>query len=582
MADDHYCSQQQPPYQGVAAEEEIVSRDEDNRIPHYEDFKQFLLKKIQREFQTYDTNNNQVESSSIVDLRTATVSSDLQTIPLDNSNHTRSNLIPANNNSNIDSLTYRQNDCLRHQTSEDRNSNLHGSILLKKMLQAPVGANLGEIASPPIGGYRFSAMDHYQSNSLLDNSDTLTAESDNQDNNEENFENTSDCYGLLSSMKGEYLFNESNFVKHVDEIGQQITNVLTNENDNRYKYSTNNDTHQDYENWTITNVMDATDTNCTTSDLVQSSRIYQTMYYDNTGSIPLNKPTNDEGLTCQYRTIENVHAYNSSQNLFNFNATEESQYYETNIIPNMQSDSTSTHYLQNLIKFTTETNQEYFQNTHSYSNANINQDTYSSTVSQTFSNNNRYNSNTLCENSCSNNNQGNISLSENFEQQTPNCHSTVQMSESSTKKNVSSTVDKVKTNGILDAFWPKKFSKIPADPILESILNFIDTERIDLSKLDQTSCVHCYVAPIVTHSPESSHVICSQKARFVAEYRQHSFYPHWLLYNDSSRGMQMANLQTELEESATEEMPVLCTSILKSTPDLNESIEGTRDSIPEL
>lgn len=423
----------------VGAEEEIASRDDDNRIPHYEEFKQFLLKRIQREFQTYDANNNQIQDPNIVDLRTAAVSSEVQKVPLDATTYNRPNIIAVNN---TDPFVYQPNDNVEYQTLEDTNSNVQGSIILKKMLQAPVGANLGEIASPVLGNYRLWTMEQYHSNNLLDNSDTLTAESDN----EENLENNTECYGLLSGIKGEYFLNEPAFVKNVEDIGQHISNVLTNENINQYRYPTTNiDMNQDYESWTITNVMDTADNNCTPD--VQSSKIFQTMYYDNIPSDTLNKPVNDESLTCQYRVTENIPSYNSTQNLLNFNASEENQYYETNIIPNVQPDCTSTYCLQNLIKCSTETTGEYMQTTHSFSNANTDQDTYTSTVSQTFPNNSHYNSDLPYEYSCSHSNQGNIQLAENLEQTEENCNSQIQV-ESSVYKNISVTTEKVQVNGM--------------------------------------------------------------------------------------------------------------------------------------
>ena len=575
MADDYYYPQQQPPYQWVGAEEEIVSRDDDSRIPHYEEFKQFLLKKIQREFQTYDTNNNQVQDSTIVDLRTATVSSEVQKVPLDISNYNRSNIIAVNN---ADSFVYQPNDHVEYQTLEDPNNNLEGSVLLKKMLQAPVGANLEEIASPVMSGYRLWTMDQYQPNNLLDNSDTLTAESDNQDN-EENLENNAECYELLSGIKGGYFLNEPTFVKNVAGIPQQISNVLTNENVNQYRYSsTNIDMHPDYENWTITNVMDGTDTTCTASD-AQSSKMFQTMYYDNIGSDSLNKPMNDETVTCQYRTAGNVPSYSSNHNLLNLNPPEENQYYETNIIPSVESDSGNTYYLQNIVKYNTEANGEYLQSTHTFSDANMNQGTYTSsasTISQAFSNNNHYNSDLTYDYSCSHNTQGTIPLSGNVEQS----YSVTAQTESSINKNVSSAAHNAQTNGILDPFWPKKLSKTSANPILENILNLISSKRIDLSKLDQTSCVYCYVAPVVTHTPVSSSLTCSQKERFVAEHRQHSFSPHWLLYNDTSCGMRMGNSQMKRGESVATETRALHASGSHNNPDLRESIEENEDSIP--
>ncbi|KAK9309763.1 hypothetical protein QLX08_000743 [Tetragonisca angustula] len=576
MADDYYCPQQQPPYQWVGAEEEITNRDDDNRIPHYEEFKQFLIKRIQREFQTYDANNNQIQDSTIVDLRTATISSDVQKGSLDISDYSKSNIVPVNN---VDSSIYQPNDNVEYQTLED--SNVQGPILLKKMLQAPVGANLGEIASPVFG--RFLSVEQYQSNNLLDNSDTLTAESDNQDN-EEILENNTECYGLLSGIKGEYFLNEPTFVKNVEEIGQQISNVLTNENVSQYKYpNTNVVMHQDYENWTITNVMNASDNNCPTSD-VQSSKIFQTMYYDNIGSDALNKPINDESLTCQYRMAETVHPYNSNQNLLNLDPLDDNQYCDTNIMPQVQSDCNNTYYLQNLIKCSTETTGEYLQYMHSFSNANTDQETYGSTA-QTFSNNN-YSSNLSHEYSCSHNNQGTIPLSENVGQ--PEQNSIVQ-TESNVHRDMSNMSEKLQTSEILDPFWPKKNSKMPSDSFLENILNFINTKRIDLSKLDQTSCVYCYIAPIVTHTPVSSSVTCSQKKKFVAEYRQHSFSPCWLLYNDTSSGMRMANLQTKIRETM-DESRILYTPMSNSNSDIRESVPDdakseiaeSEDSISEV
>ncbi|XP_029040873.2 uncharacterized protein LOC114875105 isoform X1 [Osmia bicornis bicornis] len=576
MADDYYCPQQQPPYQWVGAEEEIASRDnDDHRIPHYEEFKQFLLKRIQREFQTYDANNNQIENSTIVDLRTVPVSSDTSKDPLNDSNYIKSNIIAVNN---TDSFVYQPNDNVEYQTLEDTNNNEQGSILLKKMLQAPVGANLGEIASPVLGSYRLWSMEQYQSNSLLDNSDTLTAESDNQDN-EENLESNTECYGLLSGTKGEYFLNESTFVKNVEEIGQQISTVLTNVNGNEYKYpSTNIDMHQEYENWTITNVMEGTDNSCVSD--VETSKVFQPIYYDNMESDTANKPVNDGSLTHQYRVTENVHPYHTNQTLSGLNPSEENQYYDTHIIPSVQSDCTNTYYLQNLIKGSTETNVEYLQTTHSFTNANMDQDTYTSTISQTFSTNNHYNSDLPYEYSNSQNNQASIPLSGHSEQCEQNCNST--QTKFNHEKNTSGTIEKAQTNGILHPFWPKKMSKISTDSILENILNFINTKRIDFSKLEQTSCVYCYIAPIVTHTPVSSNISCSQKEKFVAEYRQHSFSPCWLLYNDTSCGMRMANLQSKFEETVVEDSRVLYTPSSNSNSDLKDSIEENEDSITDV
>lgn len=386
-----------------------------------------MIKRRHREFQAYDTNNNQIQDTAVVDLRTATVSSDVQTVPLD-ANYNRSNIIAVNN---VDSFIYQPNDHVEYQTLEDTSSNMQGSVLLKKMLQAPVGANLGEIASPVIGGYRFWTVDQCQSN-LLDNSDTLTAESDNQDS--EDLDNNAEGYGLLSSIKGEYFLNEPTFGRNVDEIEQQIPTILTTETVNHYKYPTNVDMHQEYENWTVTNVMDVTDVN-SASD-VQSSKMFQSIYYDNMGPEALSRPMNDENLY-QYRTAD-IHSYNLNQNLL-MNPTEQGQYYDANI-PGAQSDNAN--YLQNLVKYNAEANGEYYQSTHS-SNANMHTYSSSTSVSQTFSNNSQYNTDPY-EYSCSHN-QGNVPVSENLEQE-QSC-GTIQ-TESNSSKNVSTIVRKTEANGM--------------------------------------------------------------------------------------------------------------------------------------
>ncbi|XP_017889345.1 rho GTPase-activating protein gacZ-like [Ceratina calcarata] len=553
MTDDYYCSQQQPPCQWVGAEEEIANKDDDSRITQYEEFKQFLLKRMQRDnFHSYDANNNDTNNSTILYVRTPSVSSE-QKDALETCSHPRCHVIAVND---TESFVYQSNENVEYQTLGDTNNNVQGPILLKKMLQAPVGANLGEIASPVFGNYKFWTMEHDQaSNNILDDSDTLSAVSDNGDN-EENLENNAEYYGFLNSVKGEYFLNEPTFAKNtaLEKIGQ-FSNVLTNENANQCKYyATNNDINQEYETWTVANVMATTDNNGATSDF--QPKMFQNVYCDNVGPDTLHNPVSDDHLSCQYKVAEVTDSYNANQNILTLHPSEENQYYERNLIPNVLPDCQSTYYVPD-----TETNVEYVPETQSNVNANQNP-----VVPQTFANYNQYNSDLSYEYSYSQSNLKNIPLSGNPEQFDQNCNA-VQI-EHNNQRNMPNVSEKAQVNGVLDPFWPNKH---PRSPYLENMLNLISNKRIDLSKVDQTSCVYCYVAPIVTHTSVSSNSTCSQKEKFVAEYRQHSFSPNWLLYNDTSYGLRMANLQAKIQE----ESRIIDAQMSTNNSDLRESAEGS-------
>lgn len=94
--------------------------------------------------------------------------------------------------------------------------------------------------------------------------------------------------------------------------------------------------------------------------------------------------------------------------------------------------------------------------------------------------------------------------------------------------------------GTVETFWPKWTSE-PNN--LENILNYHESKQVDYSKLSQTSCVYCYVAPIVSQRSSLAINGCSIERRYIAEQRQHSFSPYWMLYNDTSQGMRMMNVR---------------------------------------
>jgi hypothetical protein len=97
---------------------------------NYNDIRQLVLYTSHGVYGNCDTNNNSTLIDEIMDLRTeATVSnyrSSMETTHINNTNQQQQIVQPT-----VDESTSRKM-----------------SLLLKKMLQAPVGANLGEIASP--------------------------------------------------------------------------------------------------------------------------------------------------------------------------------------------------------------------------------------------------------------------------------------------------------------------------------------------------------------------------------------------------------------------------------------------------
>lgn len=96
----------------------------------------------------------------------------------------------------------------------------------------------------------------------------------------------------------------------------------------------------------------------------------------------------------------------------------------------------------------------------------------------------------------------------------------------------------------MEPFWPKWTAETNNN--LENILNYHVSKQVDYSKLSQTSCVYCYVAPIVSQrSSLTNNGHCSVERRYTAEQRQHSFSPYWMLYNDASQGMRMTNIPSD-------------------------------------
>ncbi|XP_018343929.1 PREDICTED: uncharacterized protein LOC108749618 [Trachymyrmex septentrionalis] len=498
--DDYYCQQQQQqpqqqsPYQWcfpflqIGAEEEIVSKEDDTKIPQYEEFKQFLLKRIQREFQACDNNNNQVEDLNIVDLRTTSMSPNLQTIPLVEPSYPKVNLI-----NDTDPLAISSTDRSNYQVLKEPEGSSQGSFLLKRMLQAPVGANLGEIASSL-----------FWASNLLDNSDTLTAESESNENENQLDTNTNEYYNLLKNSRGEFLLNEANLVP------QQVSSVLTS--DNQYRFPSDVDNRPNsYQNWTITSV------EVPDGDLQSSnSRVFHAIYYNNTD--PTVATANmDNNVTYQYQTDTSC---NNGQNFFNFDTQNVNYTTGTDIMAN---DTSDIYYLQNFGKHTGEMDTGYFRNVDTFGQNNVQQNVYANDQQYQYIYP-RFTQETK-----------NL-FNERFEQPQSNL---VAGLEHNINQETSTGNLQGPANGTVEAFRPKWTSE---SNNLENILNYHLSKEVDYSKLSQTSCVYCYVAPIVSQRSNLAINGCSIQRRYTAEQRQHSFSPYWMLYNDTSQGMRMTNV----------------------------------------
>lgn len=313
-----------------------MSREDDTKIPHYEEFKQFLLKRIQREFQACNNNNNnQVEDLNIVNLRTAPqMSPNLQTIPLVEPSYPKANLI-----NDANPLLISSNDRSSYQILKEPEGGPQGSFLLKRMLQAPVGANLGEIASSL-----------FWTSNLLDNSDTLTAESESNENEDQLNANTDEYYNLLKNSKDEFLLNEANL------IPQQVSGA-----DDQYRFPDDVDNRPNsYQNWTITSVMEVPD------DDLQSSNVFHAIYYNNTDATVAANANNN--LTYHTDT-----ACNGGQNFFNFDSQDINYTTGTDMIVNDPSD---IYYLQNFSKHSGEMSTGCFRNVDTFEQSNVQQNVY--------------------------------------------------------------------------------------------------------------------------------------------------------------------------------------------------------------
>lgn len=265
-----------------------------------------------------------------MDLRTAAISpNNVQSIPLDVPSCPKASLIDA------DPLAIPTID--RYQVLKEPEGSSQGSFLLKRMLQAPVGANLGEIASSL-----------FWASNLLDNSDTLTAESDNE-NEEDQLEtavNTTQYYNLLKDAKNEFYQSEAS-------LRSMETPMPQTSAEDHYRYPGNMENRPNYQNWTVTSVMELPE-----SDL-QSSKVFHAVYYNNTdptiASNVANNNNNNNNPSYQYQ-INAEAAYNGNQNFLSSDVN-----YAIGADAMAVNDSSDIYHSQNVAKNSEELDTTYYR-----------------------------------------------------------------------------------------------------------------------------------------------------------------------------------------------------------------------------
>ncbi|XP_046749324.1 myb-like protein AA isoform X2 [Diprion similis] len=625
MADDYYAAQHRLPYQWVGAEEEISNRqDESNRVPQYEEFRQFLLRRIQRDYQTYNTNNDDNNNNNNNNLnmndRLNSVNHSGLIVTRNEVDQTTS-IAPLNSLETVQPYSeqvHLQNGAFDYQILDDPTGNGNTSILLRRMLQAPVGADLGEIASPEAqpqgsscrvwGGAEYN---QGQAN-LLDNSDTLSANSDMNGNEEiNNWPIGSEYYKFVNSVRDQLILNPGNVTagRAFDDqtvLGGQFSGSVLNPGESpgvQYQLLYANQLTDVQPNcpqpWEMVRAAAPFDVDDLNDDKVRNyaAKTLPTAgssYYDVANVVdyassrpleydqdPLQQdfPT-EEGAATLYPGSQNGTVDHCGNNVLDPSRSERKFYRD-------MSNGSEIYSPQHPAKQINETACNYsFVKPLSYSgNYNASSDiqqqatagfpplmqnlSFTSTSTSTYKQIDNF-SQLQTTQSEAFNRSGNFGYYTYNGLRKVDDHPTIdgqqlcieaggmpitvpksELAEGGTRArsqnktvlmgSASTTLESDVTTS-LEPFWPQRpaTSKMTGN-YLENMLNLNTYGYIDYSRIDQTSCIYCYAAPIVTQRLSSSSLpACSQKRRFIAEYRQHTFSPYWLLYDDTRTGMQMS------------------------------------------
>ncbi|XP_043270927.1 putative uncharacterized protein DDB_G0282133 [Venturia canescens] len=586
VTDDRYYARHQPPYQWVGAEEEITMKEDGvMKVPNYMEFQQFLFHRLQRDqYQMlHSLSENEVgQGPSIVDLRTGAGSSVPHLLNMETDNVKSSVTMDPNS---FD----RPSSEMELQIIENPNENNQTRPeLLKKLLEAPVGANLGEIASPDANSPRIWSVDQYaNSGNPVDDSDTLTAESDtendelwdpsnnnNNNNDNNNSNNAMHYYDALNNSKNYSYSNGSETLSRNNESIGQLRNSFSSGTIQQYSFGYHQvtDIQSNCDKWIATNNFVNRDSSYT-EHITENSRFYNSVYYENNvASSSITRPINLD-RKFQFNGPNESLNYGDNQTALHgqrFNwSTETHPYYQNHSALTNPSGITNDPYSQQITKqIILDSNREYcvqgsneintVQNPcHAeiqsvpetqFSGHAYNRDSAATPFHSQHENNNdtQYYSNYYPQYSHQHTEHlATFSGTINPNQQYHQTNGIAQETDTHKNPTESSTTQTV-SNGVLDPYWPRWPMNAAATSTgnLETILNLHgrNNSGFDYSKKNETSCVFCYTAPIVTQRIEASNTLCTPSKPPIAESRQHLFTPNVLVYNDASTGMIMANM----------------------------------------
>lgn len=187
--------------------------------PHYEMFRQYLIQRIQKNYQNFDTNNNDTMDTTALNLKAGamdfTSQSNVFTNPVDANTFLTSPIM--------------ETQAAESQSSRNMNDNNYKPMILQKMLQAPLGTNLGAMAR--LEANQILPMEHYQSLRIVDdnNSDTITADSESADEEW----NEREYYNIFDNRRSQTVFSEQTQIPQFNL--DQMMNYLQNNGQNGYQ-----------------------------------------------------------------------------------------------------------------------------------------------------------------------------------------------------------------------------------------------------------------------------------------------------------------------------------------------------------
>ncbi|XP_014230929.1 uncharacterized protein LOC106655194 [Trichogramma pretiosum] len=523
--------QQQYPFQWVGAEEEVNTNKYDPLKCNlsYNDIKQLILSSSK------DRNNNGSLLDEIIDLRT-----EAPTI----TNHTNT------------------------LVTQSEDSSARMSLLLKKMLQAPVGANLGEIASPvsnwPLDTYQI------REQPSPDNSETMTAKSDINENDEIWQDNVTSVTGALPCVfSTDQSYNNNNindnynnnngvlykrehclsFYKSPLDNIVESNSICYNSQSYQFEFAPQPDSQEHCRNWLASNSLEIPEPPDYGSRLMASAP--ETFQY------PSPETTADVLDTSPTSGASNVNIMQSSGGSYCLNdqpyLSSATLLDPTNsIVPEIHFDPLRYYQTPPSSSIQPAETQDYYRDLGPFSTNNgENQQRQCSTNTENFMppiygvdlESAPYDSAYYQDPNTS----VNLDVTDPLHQVQESSGLDVYMPPPTSVIQNEVPPPPPYSSAVLDPYWPQwsaASQTITAartgGKTLENTLNLCSSNYIDYSKVNETSCVSVFSttrAPVMTFRRGESSVPATQEPiSGPGEQRQHNFVSNWLLYDNDANG----------------------------------------------